>query len=157
MNSLLVTLFISFFTLLGQCNDGVANNASTNEVVVADDGKVPKVVQEAFSKKYPNEKSPDWEVDANNNYEAAFKKDGEKYRADFTPEGKWIETENDVKYSELPDAVKQIVKDSYDKDEITEIERVQHHTKGLFYDIEFKRKGKNMDVEVDVKGNVLNR
>ena len=88
-------------------------------------------------------------------FEAHFKKNGEKCRADFTRNGKWIETEFNIDYDELPDAVQDAIKDKYDKDDITEIEAIDHHSKGIFYDVEFKRPGKNLDVEYNALGQVI--
>jgi len=118
--------------------------------------EIPQAVKDSFQKKYPKEKSPDWSVDSHGYYEAQFKKDGEKYRADFKSDGQWIETENSIKFDDLPKAVRKVVEKDYDKGDITEIERVEHHSKGLFFDVEFKRPGKNKDVELNAEGKVLN-
>lgn len=122
----------------------------------ATDKEVPDAVQKAFSAKYPKEKSPSWEIDAHGNFEAQFKAKGEKYRADFLPNGSWIETENSIKFKELPKVIRDKIDSDYSMSVIAEIEHVQHHSKGEFYDVEFKRKGKNKDVEFDPKGNVIN-
>ncbi len=119
-------------------------------------GQVPESVQQAFEAKYPNENTPDWETDANGNFEAQFKKDGEKYRADFSPEGHWIETESSIKKDKLPKAIKEVIKAKYDDEDITEVEFVKSATKGTFYDVEFKKKGKNMDVEFRANGEIIN-
>ncbi len=119
-------------------------------------GVIPQAVIDSFQKKYPKEKSPKWEMDGNGYFEAVFKKDGEKYRADFTLTGKWVETESSIKFKELPEKVQQVIKDRYDKKNISEIERVEHHSKGLFYDVEFKSPGKNIDVEINANGEVIN-
>jgi hypothetical protein len=119
-------------------------------------GQAPKAVQEAFKAKYPNENDPDFELDANGNYEAHFKKKGEKYRADFSPEGTWIETENSIKDKELPEAIKKVIKEKYADEHITEVEHVTSASKGEFYDVEFRKKGKNMDVEFRANGNIIN-
>ena len=118
--------------------------------------KVPKAVKTAFKKKYPKENNPKWEIDANGNYEAKFKKKGEKYRADFSPEGYWIETENSIKNKELPKAIRTVIKRKYGSEEITEVEHVTSATKGEFYDVEFKKKGKNRDVEFRASGEIIN-
>ncbi|MGB3592414.1 MAG: PepSY-like domain-containing protein [Nonlabens sp.] len=112
-----------------------------------EDKTVPKVVVEAFKAKYPNESDPDFEQDAHGYWEAHFKKKGEKYRADFSQDGKWIETENSIKYKNLPKAIREAIKKEFGDDKITEVEHVMSASKGEFYDVEFKRKGKNMDVE----------
>lgn len=110
----------------------------------------------AFKKKYPEASSVDWEIDDHGNTEAQFKMNGEKFRADFTPDGKWIETENSIDWDDLPSTIQEIIKKSYEKDDITEIEWVDHYSKGIFYDVEFKQKGKNMDIEFNKDGKRLN-
>lgn len=122
---------------------------------ISQEGEIPKAVIEAFEAKYPNEKSPSWSVDSHGYFEAKFKKDGESFRADFDKSGSWIETENDMKFSDLPEAVQNIIKAQFDKDDISEIEGVDHPTKGRFYDIEFKQKGKNRDVEINAAGEII--
>ena len=116
---------------------------------------IPEVVLKAFKAKYPDENNPDWEIDANKNYEAQFKEKGEKYRADFSPNGTWIETENSIKKKELPKAVQKAIKKNYSMYKIAEIEHVDHAIKGIFYDVEFKQKGKNKDVEFYENGEEL--
>ena len=112
--------------------------------------------KKAFAQKYPDEDSPQWGIDDHGNFEAHFKKSGEKYRSDFSStDGSWIETEASIKYDDLPEAVKEAIKSDYDKDDITEIESVEHHKKGFFYDVEFKQKGKNHDVEFNPYGVII--
>jgi len=117
--------------------------------------QAPKSVQEAFEAKYPGENDPDWEIDSNGNYESHFKKKGVKYRADFSPNGNWIETETSITKKQLPEAIKKAIKANYSSEDISEIEKVDSASKGEFYDVEFKRKGKNMDVEYRASGEEL--
>jgi hypothetical protein len=108
--------------------------------------KVPDVVLAAFEAKYPGENDPDFELDAHGYWEAHFKKDGEKYRADFHEDGTWRETENSIKDKEIPKAIQEAIKKEFPDRKITEAEHVMSATLGEFWDIEFKQKGKNMDV-----------
>ena len=87
---------------------------------------------------------------------AHFKIDGVKYRADFNTDGSWVETETSIDKKALPKAIKNSIKDNYDSEEITEIEKVDSATKGIFYDVEFKQKGKNKDVEFRADGSIIN-
>ena len=59
---------------------------------------VPETVADTFRQKYPNAPEPTWEVDTNGSYEANYKINGVKYRADFTKEGIWTETENNIDF-----------------------------------------------------------
>ncbi len=117
--------------------------------------QAPEAVKKTFQAKYPGENDPDWHKDSHNNYEANFKIDGIKYRADFKKNGAWIETETSIKKKDLPKLIKQAIKDNYGSEDITEIEKVESATKGLFYDVEFKQKGKNMDVEFRKDGSII--
>lgn len=121
-----------------------------------DNDNVPKAVNESFQKKYPGENDPDWEIDRNGNYEAHFKKQGIKYNVDFSPEGQWIETETKVDKKDLPEAIQAVIKDKYEDIKIVEIELVLHHSKGTFYDVEFKKDGDKFDVEFDTMGQIIN-
>ena len=116
---------------------------------------VPDAVRTTFQAKYPGEDDPDWHRDDHGNFEAHFKTDGRHLRADFNPDGSWIETEESIDKDDLPKAVRDWIEAEHENDDITEIERVEHHSKGLFFDIEFKRKGKNLDVEVRENGTVI--
>ncbi len=118
--------------------------------------QVPEAVKITFQNKYPGETDPDWKQDDHGYWESHFKKDGEKYRADFNTDGSWIETENSIKDSELPEAIKKVIAEKYSDREITEVEHVDNAKKGVFYDVEFKQKGKNMDVEFREDGTIIN-
>lgn len=118
--------------------------------------KVPKVVQKNFETMYPGEEDPNWQLDKNGNYEAKFKKGGIHYRADYTPKGMWVETEQNIKKKALPKAIKKRLKKDFEYEKIYEIEKVSHHQKGLFYDVELKIEGKKKDIEFLTDGTVIN-
>ncbi|MGB5983325.1 MAG: PepSY-like domain-containing protein [Nonlabens sp.] len=117
-----------------------------------DDEDVPKAVLEAFHEMYPDEDDPDFEKDSHGYWEAHFKIDGEKYRADFHADGSWRETENSIKEKNLPTVTLKAIKKIYGNEEITEVEHVLSAKNGEFYDVEFKRKGKNKDVRFRLDG-----
>jgi hypothetical protein len=117
--------------------------------------EVPKVVLASFEVKYPDEKDPDFEQDSHGYWEAHFKKKGEKYRADFNADGTWIETENSIKDKEIPIAIQKAIRREFPEMKIAEAEHVMSAIKGEFYDIEFKQKGKNRDVEYREDGSKL--
>ena len=118
--------------------------------------QAPDAVKATFESKYPGENDPDWHLDKNGNYESNFKKKDKHYKADFTPEGQWIETERRIKKKELPETIQKILESEYEDFEIVEIEEVQHHSKGLFYDVELKKDGEKNDVEFKENGTIIN-
>ena len=118
--------------------------------------QAPDAVKKTFQAKYPGENDPDWHKDDNGYYEANFKIDGIKYRADFNEDGTWVETETSIDKKDLPEAIRKVIKDTYGSEDISEIEKVDSAIKGTFYDVEFKQKGKNMDVEFRADGTIIN-
>lgn len=123
---------------------------------LAANGQTPNVVKETFKQMYPGENDPDWRIDKNGNFESHFKKDGIHLRADYSPDGKWIETEQSIKTKKLPQVILDILADSYWRYKVVEVEKVHHHAKGLFYDVELIKDGKKMDVEFTEDGKILN-
>ena len=113
---------------------------------------VPEVVEKAFKERYGSPESTEWKVDSNGYWEAEFENDDKSYRADFTKEGEWIETERSVDFDELPDAVQSAIRQEHGDRELAEIEEVENASKGWFYDVEFKEQGPNEDVEYASSG-----
>lgn len=126
---------------------------SCGQVVTSQE--TPAAVQANFEKMYPGENDPDWHVDSHGFYEAHFKQKGIHYRADYNKDGSWVETETNIKKKDLPQAIRDVIKNQFPEYVIAEIEKVQSASKGLFYDVEFKRKGKNKDVEFKEDGTIL--
>lgn len=118
---------------------------------------VPDSVERAFDNKYPDAKKVEWEVDANGFWEAGFEEDDKSYRADYTKEGDWVETERSIDFEDLPDDVQTAIKMENGDREITEIEEVDNAKKGRFFDVEFKQDGKNQDVEYDFNGKPIGK
>jgi hypothetical protein len=64
-------------------------------------------------------------------------------------------TENSIKVSELPQVIQDKINTTYALYEISEVEHVMSASKGEFYDVEFKQKGKNKDIEFRKDGTVI--
>jgi hypothetical protein len=56
---------------------------------------------------------------------------------------------------DLPKQVRKAIKKDFEDVKIYEIEEVQHPTKGLFYDVEFKIDGKKKDIEFNGLGQII--
>ncbi len=142
---------IRFFFLLSAflflaCRDGA----------LSAQGKTPEVVQKAFANKYPGAKKIKWNIDRNDSHEAHYQLNGIKYRADFNPDGSWIETERSLDWSDLPEAVQQAIEKEYKKGDIVELEFTDNAKKGEFYDVELDPKGKKkFDIEFRADGSKL--
>src|SRR5215510_2534963 len=64
--------------------------------------KLPSAVKQSFAKLFPNVKEAKWEEEKKGQYEANFKSDGKEMSATFFGNGDLLETETEIKTSDLP-------------------------------------------------------
>ena len=118
------TLFIVFSLVLA----ANAQNVKENDV--------PAAVRNAFKVKYPQSKAEKW-VKEESNYEAELTLNGKEYEAAFDSNGKWIETEREIKSSALPKAVKDgLAKSKYGTWTIKEAVEIESPEYKLAYELE---------------------
>jgi len=111
---------------------------------------VPENILKAFEQKVPNAKSIQYEYDsAGGLWEIEYKFQRAAFTSAFDKNGKWIETEKDLRFSKLPSPVKAALKADYADFKAQEVEFVES-SKGSFYEIEIasKKKGKNAALEL---------
>lgn len=73
----------------------------------------------------------------------------EKFSAEFDEKGQWIETEQDIPYARLPEAVKAALKAEYAAYRADEVELVEL-PEGRFYEVELEPKKKNGGRELEL-------
>ncbi len=109
--------------------------------------KVPDAVKMAFAKVHPGVSDIDWEQE-DGGYEAEFDGPNDvEMSAVFAADGKWLETEQEIKKSELPAPILAKLKGKKIK-EATKIIRADGST---IYEAEVKRK----DLLFDAWGNTV--
>ena len=118
--------------------------------------EVPKVVKDAFAKKFPNAKSVSWDQENASEWEAEFKMDGMEYSANFDNQGTWKETEHEVKKSDVPQNVMASLKKEFSGYKIKESE-ISESSKGMVYEFEVKKSGEAMEVAIDKNGRIVNK
>lgn len=103
--------------------------------------EVPEKVKKSFDARYPDTYVYEWEWKRKQGlYEAEFIHKGKKYEAFFTPSGKWVRTERDMKKDEVP----RIIYDRLQNSEYAgwEIDDVEEHSTpeyDLVYKIELEK------------------
>jgi hypothetical protein len=117
---------------------------------------VPQAVKTAFNQKFSDATKVKWENEDENEWEAEFKMSGKEYSANFDSKGKWLETEYEIKKSEIPEAVKKTVKNEFGKYEMEEAE-VSENADGTFYEIKFEMDEKDMEVVFKADGTVVKK
>jgi len=117
---------------------------------------VPKVVKDAFAKKFPDAKSVSWDQEDQSEWEAEFKMDGMEYSANFDNQGTWKETEHEVKEGDVPQNVMAALKKEYSGYKIKESE-ISETGNGMVYEFMIKKSGKGMEVAIDKNGKIVSK
>jgi hypothetical protein len=117
---------------------------------------VPANVTSAFTKKFPNASKVKWGKESEKEWEAEFKMDGKEYSANFDPEGAWVETEYEIRVTEIPAVVMTAIEKESAGLKIGEAS-VSETKDGNVYEIT-AGKGKNaMAFVVDSKGAIKSK
>jgi hypothetical protein len=111
---------------------------------------IPGEVKTAFAKSFPNTTVKKWDKE-DGNYEANFSKDGKTMSATFDAKGNWIETETDIKVSELPASVISYINANYKGASVKEAAIISNPESKKLYEAEVKGK----DLLFDEQGKFL--
>ena len=111
--------------------------------------KVPTPVKFSFAKKY-TDITPKWEKEKDN-YEANFKQNGQTMSVIIDPNGNFIETETDIKPTELPSPVLVYLKEHYKDKAIKEAAMITKADGTITYEAEVP----GMDLIFDANGKFI--
>ena len=143
-------VLISVPMILGQAN---ADEKELNK------SQVPKAVITAFEKSYPNAKGLEFEeeiFEGKAAYEVEYKKNGKEYEFLYSADGALLQKEEEIDGKSLPEPVAQAIKKAYPKGEIKEVEQLMKPDSTVTgYEVEVKAAGKEIELELDVSGNIL--
>ena len=117
--------------------------------------KVPENVKSTLKAKFPTATNVKWEMEDKTRYEAVFKLNNETVSANFSKEGKWLSSEKELKFSQLPKAVQDVLKKQYPTAKYTEIAEEETLEKGTFLDIDLMYNKKKFVIEIKSTGEIL--
>jgi len=112
----------------------------------------PKAVSDAFTKKFPSATKVSWGKEGPKEWEAEFTLNGEKISANFTEDGSWLETEQEIKAANLPKAVLESVKMKYNDWKIAEADKTETAKYGTIYEVDMKKGLKNKSLAFKENG-----
>ena len=107
----------------------------------------PTAVVTAFSQKFKNVNELKWGMEKNGAWEAAFELKDVEMSSNFSADGKWLETETEIKVSELPEPVMAALKGK----KVKEASRIERADGTTVYEAEVKHK----DLVYDASGKLL--
>ena len=90
-------------------------------------------------------------------YEINFKDNGVQMSANFDATGKWLETETEIKESDLPEEVSASVARNFAGFRATEVAKTETPGKGLIYEMDLKKDKDGFEVCFSPKGDVLKK
>ena len=118
--------------------------------------KVPKVVKDAFSKKFPTAKKVHWDKESDKEWEAEFKMNKMEYSANFLADGTWKETEHEIDKNDIPQAVMNTLSNSFSGYGIEESE-ISETKDGTVYEFEIEKGEREMEVAIDSNGKIVKK
>ena len=121
------------------------------------ENEVPEAVKKTFAQKFANAKEVKWSKESSTEFEAAFDLAGHEQSASFDNSGKWMETETEIKKSDLPQAVQATITKEFAGYKIDEAEKVESPEKGSFYEVELKNGKVKYEVQLSADGKVIKK
>ena len=117
---------------------------------------VPENVKESFKQKFPSIKKTKWDKENESEWEAEFNMNGKKYSANFSTNGEWLETEYEIRKSDIPEKVRIIMAHNFSKYKIEEAE-IAETPSGKFYEFEIKQGKEEFEIVFDAQGNITSK
>ena len=118
--------------------------------------EVPQKVKAAFTMKFPTVKKVKWDKESVMEWEAEFKIKGVEYSANFLEDGTWQETEHEIKKSDIPENIKNILNSDFKGYKIEEAE-ISETITGSVYEFELKKGEEELEVVLDFNGKLIKK
>ena len=121
--------------------------------------QVPKAVIAAFEKAFPKAKDVEFEQEMFQGkaaYEVEYKKNGKELEFSYGADGTLLQKEEEIDVKALPTPVVQAIMKAHPKATIEEAEKVMKPDGTVTgYEADIKVAGKEIELELDVRGNIL--
>ena len=116
---------------------------------------VPVIIKKEFQAKFPTATNAKWEMENKTTYEVVFKLNNEEVSANYSKEGKWLETEKEIKAAKLPKAVSDAISKKYPNCKMSEVAEVENLANGKVYDVELSHNKKNYTLLLKASGEIV--
>jgi uncharacterized membrane protein YkoI len=134
-------------------------SVSADEEKKLTEQQVPKDVKQAFQKAYPDAKDVKYKEEISDGkvfFEIEFKQKSKEFEALYTAEGILIETEEEIKITEIPAHIVQIIRNDYPKAQLKEAEKILKPDGAISgYELEIEDGKKEVKLELDPSGKIL--
>jgi uncharacterized membrane protein YkoI len=117
------------------------------------ESEVPKAVVTAFQTHFKGAKADAWDKEKNGEFEAEFKMNKVEMSANFSADGKLMETEEEIATSALPKSATEYVTKNYAGCKIEEAAKITNSAGKITYEAEVKKGKEEIELIFDAKGN----
>ncbi len=118
---------------------------------------VPASVISSFKTMFPKALKVKWEKEGKDAYEAEFMLNKVEYSANFDKNGKWQETEVEVKFNQLPVEVQQAVKNQFADFKVNEASKIENLKYKLCFEVEVEKAKEKLDLLFSPKGELISK
>jgi hypothetical protein len=108
--------------------------------------KTPNAVTTAFNQKFPNATNVKWDKENAHEYEASFEWNGEKYSANYSDTGVWLETESPSSFNQLPDKVQAAFNASHNGEIVKAVSKIETSRGEIKYEVEIMKGTKTIEL-----------
>jgi hypothetical protein len=119
------------------------------------EAEVPKAVVSSFQSNFKGAKAKAWDKEKDGGYEAEFDWNKVETSATFSADGKLMETEQEIKVSELPKTVTDYIAKNYAGHKIAEAAKITDAAGKMMYEAEVKKAKEEMDLLFDANGTFI--
>jgi hypothetical protein len=121
------------------------------------DVKIPAAAKTGFAAKFPTAQKVKWGVEKSGELEAEFTLNKIETSAVFDGKGNLVETEAEIKESELPQAVKATIAKDFIGYKLDEIEKATDAKGVTTFEMEAAKGKDKLEISFDAKGKLLSK
>ncbi|MEI6749858.1 MAG: PepSY-like domain-containing protein [Bacteroidota bacterium] len=117
---------------------------------------LPAKVKTAFDQKFPGAQKIKWGKENATEWEAEFKMNEKNYSANYTVDGKWMESEYEISVNEIPVAVATTLGKEFPGYKLL-VSEVSETVKGKVYEFDIKIGNKKKEVALNPDGTLVKK
>lgn len=121
------------------------------------DEKIPAAAKAGFAAKFPTAQKVKWSVEKPGEFEAEFTLNGVETSALVDAKGTLLETEAEIKESELPQAVKATLANDFAGYKLDEIEKATDDKGVTSFEMEAAKGKEKLEISFDASGKLLGK
>lgn len=121
------------------------------------DDKIPAAAKAGFATKFPTAQKLKWSIEKPGEFEAEFTQNKVETSALFDTKGTLLETETEIKESELPQAVKASLSKDFAGYKLNEIEKATDAQSAVSYEMEAAKGKEKLEIAFDANGKLLKK